>query len=224
MESPLCPPSDPGFRLIETFRWEPGRGILRRDRHLARLMRSAARLGIVPKGVAAALGGLSGYQPLRVRLTVDISGTPEVMTAPFEALRDGAVWNVAVADTLLTSDDPWLGVKTTRRAIYDEARAQLPEGVDELIFLNERGELCEGTITNLFVDTGDDMLTPSLTCGLLPGVLREEMLDKGGVIESVVTLNTLQSAKRIYVGNSLRGLIPVRLFGVANMPSRPAAP
>ncbi len=217
MESPLRPPTDPGFRLIETFRWEPGRGVLRGRRHLARLARSAARLGITPRGVDAALDGLAGDGPLRVRLTVDADGRADITTAPFSPLPKEAVWTVAVAQELLRSDDPWLRLKTTRRALYDKVRAELPDGIDEVIFLNERGELCEGTITNLFVSGGRNLLTPPLACGLLPGVLREEVLVNGDAAESIMTLNTLERARSVYVGNSLRGLIPARLFGVANI-------
>ena len=224
MESPLRPPPDPGFRLIETFRWEPGRGILRKKRHLARLARSAAPLGIEPCGIEAALDGLAGDRPLRVRLTVDKDGRAEVSHAPFTPLPRDSVWRVAIAGEILNSDDPWLRVKTTRRALYDKARADLPEGLDELIFLNQCGELCEGTITNLFVDMGRKLLTPPVSCGLLPGILREEMLANGDAVESLLTLNSLETARRIFVGNSLRGLIPARLFGLANIRSRPTTP
>ena len=213
MESALCPPADPSFRLIETFRWEPGAGILHRASHMARLARSAARLGIRPRGVDTALAELSGDSPLRVRLTVDANGQAGVTSAPFTPLAHGTIWRVAIADKLLRSDDPWLQVKTTQRAQYDTARAHLPDGVDELLFCNERGELCEGTITNLFVRVDDQLLTPPLSSGLLPGVLRQEMLDSGEAIEAVLTPAALQRATQLFVGNSLRGLIPASLAG-----------
>lgn len=212
MESPLCPPDDPGFRLIETFRWEPGRGVIRRDRHLSRLMGSARHLGIAPVGVEEALGGISGPQPLRVRLSVDRAGRAGVTTAPFTPLADGAVWRVGIAEQRLDSTDPWLRHKTTHRQLYDDARANMPDWADELIFLNERGELCEGTITNLFTKAGRGFLTPALSSGLLPGVLREEMLCSGGCVQSVLTTESLQAADAVYVGNSLRGLIRAELL------------
>ena len=212
MESPLCPPSDPGFRLIETVRWEPGKGILRREMHLARLMASAARLGIVPSGIDGALSGLSGDAPLRVRLTVDKAGRAEVTTAPFQPLPHGTVWNVAIAKDRLSSDDPWLGVKTTQRALYDTTRANLSSGVDEMLFLNENSELCEGAITNLFVDLGQGLLTPPVSCGMLPGVLRQEMIANGSATERVLTEEDLHKARALYVGNSLRGLIVAQLI------------
>ena len=211
MESPLCPPADPAFRLIETFLWEPDRGIRRRDLHLARLMRSAARLGITPENIPHVLEGLSGDQALRVRLTVDAAGRAEVTSAPFTPMPDGAIWRVAWADQRVRSSDPWLQVKTTERQVYDAARASLPDGVDELLFLNERGELCEGTITNLFAQMQDKLLTPPLISGVLPGVLRQEMIDNGDAFEALLTQDSLRDARTIYMGNSLRGLIPAQL-------------
>ncbi len=86
-----------------------------------------------------------------------------------------AEWRLGLASVRLWSGDPWLGVKSTRRAVYDATRAALPEGLDEVLFLNERGEVCEGTITTVFFDRGQGMRTPPLSCGLLPGVLRAEL-------------------------------------------------
>ena len=212
MESPLCPPPDAGFRLIETFRWEPGRGIKRRDRHVARLARSAARLGITPHGVDTALKTLAGDVPLRVRLTIDAKGQADLTHAPYQALPEGTLWRVALSDVTLASADPWLQVKTTQRQVYDAARAALPVGADEVLFLNERGEVCEGTITNVFVDLGQGLITPPLSSGVLPGILREELIETGKVRAAPVTVDDLSRASAAFVGNSLRGLIPIRLI------------
>ena len=85
---------------------------------------------------------------------------------------------------------------------------------DEVILLNERGEVCEGTITNIFADPGDGvLLTPAPACGLLPGVLRGELLDGGRAREAVLGPADLMDAKGVFVGNSLRGLVPARLAG-----------
>ena len=77
-----------------------------------------------------------------------------------------------MAQTRLRSGDPLLRHKTTRRAVYDRARGEFaPAEADEVLLLNERDEVCEGTITSLFVDAGDGgpLLTPALACGLLAG-------------------------------------------------------
>ncbi|RVC43379.1 hypothetical protein EN779_34155, partial [Mesorhizobium sp. M4B.F.Ca.ET.088.02.2.1] len=101
----------------------------------------------------------------------------------------------------------------SRREAYQHARAEyLASRADEVLLANERGERCEGTITNLFADFGDGVLaTPRLDCGLLPGVLRGELLDEGRAAEAIYTLDDLKAARAVYVGNSLRGLIPAKL-------------
>lgn len=216
MESPLCPrdtiQNDPAFRLIETFGWHPGAGFRRLPLHLARMARSAAAFGIPFEAVQAQalLAEVTSDTPLRCRLTLDADGQLDLTTAPLGA--SPATWQLAIADTRLDADDPWLRHKTTRRALYDKARADLSDGVDELLFLNQRDELCEGTITNLFVTRADgQMQTPPLACGLLPGIRRQHLLETGQCTEAALTQADLQTAQAIHMGNSLRGLIPARL-------------
>ncbi|WP_420584673.1 aminotransferase class IV family protein [Ruegeria sp.] len=212
MESPLCPPVDPDFRLIETLAYRPDQGFVRRDRHLARMARSAQAFGIPFNSERAVehLEANAGKAPLRCRLTLAVDGETDVTTG---ALADNpAVWRVTIAAPRLRASDIWLQHKTTQRAVYDTARAELPDGVDELLFLNERDELCEGTITNVFLDMPDGRcLTPALISGVLPGILREELLDNKQVTEATLTLTDLKNATKIFVGNSLRGLIRVEL-------------
>jgi 4-amino-4-deoxychorismate lyase len=205
-----------GFELIETLRWEPARGFVRLKRHMARLTASARELGfeLSPAGIDRALrDAVGGDAPLRVRLTLAQDGKSEVTTQPFTPLAPAAVWTVKIAETRLDANDPLLRHKTTRRAVYDAARAEFSrDETDEVILLNQRGEVCEGTITNVFADIGDGiLLTPPLRCGLLPGVLRGELLESGKAREAVLTGNDLRRANAIFVGNSLRGLIRARL-------------
>jgi branched-subunit amino acid aminotransferase/4-amino-4-deoxychorismate lyase len=82
-------------------------------------------------------------------------------------------------------------------------------GADEAIFLNERDELCEGARTNLFVPRGGLLLTPPLSSGLLPGVLRASLLADGRARESLLRLPDLDAG--FFLGNSLRGLLPAQL-------------
>ncbi|RUX12355.1 hypothetical protein EOA27_20175, partial [Mesorhizobium sp. M2A.F.Ca.ET.037.01.1.1] len=118
-----------------------------------------------------------------------------------------------LARVRLDSGDTLLRHKTSRRDAYQHARAEyLASRADEVLLANERGELCEGTITNLFADLGNGPLaTPRLDCGLLPGILRGELLDEGRAVEAIYSFDDLKAAKAIFVGNSLRGLIPARL-------------
>ncbi len=187
---------EPGLRLIETVLWD-GAKAPRWALHLARLRRSARMLGwscpdVMPSGPG---------HPARLRLTMDREGRVEWTDAALPPAK--AEWRVGLAQERLRSDDPWLRVKSTRREAYDRARAALPEGLDEVLFLNERGEVCDGSITSVFFDRGQGMRTPPLSSGLLPGVLRAEL----GCAEEVLRAEDLPGV-RLWVGNALRGLIP----------------
>ncbi|MFN7102002.1 MAG: aminotransferase class IV family protein [Pseudorhizobium sp.] len=200
--------------LIETMRWEPGAGFLRLDQHLRRLSRSADALGfLAPADPAMALQlAVGGETPLRVRLAISYRGKTEVTTTPFVPEPENKVWQLRIADQRLSSDDAFLRHKTTRRDVYEAARAEFaPEDADEVLMLNERGELCEGTISNLFIETAEGLLlTPAISSGLLPGVLRAELIREGKARAEVLLPTALRS-RRIFVGNSLRGLIPAEL-------------
>lgn len=211
MESAFRDAIDDEIRLIETFLWTPENGVIRRGRHVARLARSAARLGFAWSDPTLLLDGFSAECATRMRLTMDRHGRLDLTSAPYQPLPRDTVWSVRVSPEKLSSTDPWLSIKSTRRALYDKTRAALPKGIDEVLFLNESNELCEGTITNVFADFGQGLVTPPLTTGLLPGVLREEMLDQGDVVEQTIPADRLVRARAIFVGNSLRGLVRARL-------------
>lgn len=193
---------EPGLKLIETLLWD-GAAFPRLALHQARLAASAERLGWHLPDVWSALPDLP-VQPRRVRLTVDAAGTAEVQIAPLPPSKP--VWRLKLHPDRLASDDPWLGIKTTRRQTYDQARAALPEMWEEWLFANERGEVCEGTITTLFFNRGQGLRTPPLSVGCLPGVLRAEL----AVPEEVLRIEDLPRV-RLFVGNALRGLIPAVL-------------
>ena len=211
MEDPFrAAADDPGLRLIETALWD-GAACPRLEGHLARLTASAAALGW-PCDAGAARAALTGEPgtPARLRLTLDRAGALEVTRAPLPP--SPPEWRLGLASARLHSADPWLRIKTTRRAVYDAARAAMPGGLDELLFLNERGEVCDGTITTLFFDRGEGLRTPPLSCGLLAGVLRAELLSGGLCREERLRAEELPHM-RLWVGNALRGLMPARWQG-----------
>lgn len=192
---------EPGLRLIETVLWD-GRAAPRWPLHQARLRRSAELLGWDCPEMAAS----GPDHPARLRLTLDREGRVEWQVAALPPAK--TEWRVGLAAERLASDDPWLRVKSTRREVYDRARASLPEGLDEVIFRNERGEVCDGSITTVFFDRGQGLRTPPLACGLLPGVLRADL----GCAEEVLRAEDLPKV-RLWVGNALRGLIPAVWVG-----------
>jgi 4-amino-4-deoxychorismate lyase len=206
VESTVCTVPT-GTRLIETFGYRQGQGIAWLELHLARLKRSARALGFAfdPVRVADAIDALQGDEPLRCRLTLGALGDVEIATAELPAGAN-VPWVFRIAEVRLDSRDPFLRHKTTRRAVYDRWRAALPDGMHEWVFMNERGEVCEGTITNVSITTRSGArLTPSLDAGCLPGVYRESRLRKGFLTEAPLTLDDLRDAVSINLTNSLRG-------------------
>jgi 4-amino-4-deoxychorismate lyase len=199
-------------RLIETFRFEPEVGNVHLDLHLNRMCDTVRKLGFpFDRSQAVALcNAVASNDRLRCRLTLGRDGRFELSAQPFEPTKPR--WRIAIADTLLSKGDPWLAHKTTQRKIYDDARARLPYGIDELLFFNKSNELCEGTITNVFVElkTGA-WVTPPISSGCLLGILRQTLIKSGFVTVKAVSRQNFVSARQIKVGNSLRGLIDVEL-------------
>ena len=199
--------------LIETLLHAEGR-LERLTRHLQRMEASAQAFGIgfdrdaALRTLAEAVAGQAG--PLRVRLVLGEDGRFAATASPF-APWHGAAWSFTLSPVRLDSRDVLLRHKTDWRELYDGEYARVTasgQGLDEVVFLNERDELCEGSRTNLFAQIGDRWLTPALSCGLLDGCLRREMLDRGLAEEAVLTVPDLERADRLMLGNSLRGLLP----------------
>ena len=202
---------DPGLKLIETLRREDGE-YPRLSGHLDRLRRSAAWLGFACDEalVRQRLAAQPAKGIWRVRLTLDKAGAIEVQAFP---LDDAPVTSrlALLAETRIDSGDPLRRLKTTARKVYDDALSILAPGspVFDVVFLNERGEVAEGARSNVFVERDGCLLTPPLSSGALPGVLRGELLAAGRAREAVLLPEDLASG--FWLGNALRGLLPVRL-------------
>lgn len=200
------------FELIETMLYEPEKGIWLFDEHMQRLSASAAYFGFAFDETAvraAANTAVADAQVrLRVRMLLDEDGQVTVTTAPQPAQPDDAVMHYVVSDTRLNSANMYLYHKTTRRELYDTEWKHFNEtlGADEVIYLNELGELAEGSRTTIFVARDGKLLTPALPSGLLPGTLRKALIQSGKAFESALTIDDLNTAAEVYLGNSVRGL------------------
>ena len=95
--------------------------------------------------------------------------------------------------------------KTTHRGVYEAAQRSCPD-CDDVLLWNEAGEITETTIANVAMRLGDELVTPPVTSGLLPGTLRAQLLEEGHLTERVVTKDDLVRCQAIYVLNSVRGL------------------
>ena len=199
--------------LLETMRWEPGHGVWLRDRHLNRLRSSARYLGMTIREVAIAelLDGLSGDEPLRARLLVSGDGSVTIETSP---LTPGPlVVGLAIDDRPIDRSDYLRYHKTTRREVYEQAAARHP-AADDVVLVNELGEVVETTIANLAVRMSDAWVTPPVASGCLPGTYREELIDRGTLTERRVPVPDLMAADEIAVINSVRGWRTAKLAGI----------
>jgi branched-subunit amino acid aminotransferase/4-amino-4-deoxychorismate lyase len=201
------------FGLIETLLWTREGGYWLAEGHRARMAASAADLGFAfaPDAFAAALADASAGAEgpaLRVRLVLRRDGSLDVSVGPFAPDPPEKIWRVAAAPIRFDSREKMLRHKTTRRAVFEDALAA--SGADEVIFLNEREEICEGARTNLFVEREGVLLTPPVESGLLPGVFRAQLLAEGRARETVLRLADLNGG--FFLGNSLRGLLRARLI------------
>jgi para-aminobenzoate synthetase/4-amino-4-deoxychorismate lyase len=201
------------LELIETLRFDAaGPVLVREQRHLERMARSAAQFGIAfdaSRARALLAEAVAGARmSLRVRLTLSDTGELAVSVSPFDLVTPSG-WRFVVSDTRVNSADVLLLHKTSRREQFDSelARAARDFGADEVLFLNERGEFTEASRTNVFVEIGGRLLTPPLHCGLLDGCLRQELIATGRCAEAVLCPEDVASADAVYLGNSLRGLI-----------------
>lgn len=207
------------FDLIETMAFDPEHGILRLDLHLQRLSASARAFGFAFDRHAARNELQAATFRLRaarkVRLLLAASGAVAIETAPLPSLAAEPL-SVAVVPLPVAAADIRLRHKTSDRGFYDEARCNA--GSDEVVFVRPDGRLTEGSFTTLFVPRGDVLITPPLDDGLLPGILRADLIAQGRAIEDILTPDDL--AQEFFVGNALRGLIRARRVVATNVPAR----
>jgi para-aminobenzoate synthetase/4-amino-4-deoxychorismate lyase len=198
------------FDLIETMRFDPMEGFIDLDRHLARMKASAMALGFTfnrhdcRNDLQAASFRLR--EDARVRLllarsgaiAIEVQSMPEPVQAPV---------GVKLLPLPVSPADFRLLHKTSDRAFYDEARAAA--GTFEIIFADDDGLITEGSFTNVFVERDGTLITPR-SGRLMPGILRQRLLEEGQAIEGDLRAGDLGDG--FLIGNALRGLIQARLI------------
>jgi para-aminobenzoate synthetase / 4-amino-4-deoxychorismate lyase len=202
-----------GADLIETMAFDPETGIAMLELHLARMKRSAAALGFefdrhaLRNQIHALVFELE--QPAKVRLLASKNGASAIETGPMPDAMDTPVPVVALPGPLDPSD--WrLSHKTSDRGFYEDAlKAAIALGGKEALLVREDGLVTEGSFTNVFVERDGVLLTPPASLGLLPGILREYLIEKGQAREAELTLDDLKDGFQL--GNAVRGLFAAKL-------------
>lgn len=202
----------PQPRLLESLLLEDG-SYPRLERHLDRLCWSANRLGYccdrgqLRQALLAHAAGKKSQHKTRLLLAQD--GTHQIESALLLPIQQPL--KLALAATPVDPADLLLYLKTEQRQCYEQARQEQPEA-DEVLLCNNRGELTEGSFTNLVLKLDGRLVTPSLASGLLPGIMRQELLEQGTITEQVLYPQDLQRADEIWLINSVRDWLRAELI------------
>ena len=217
------------FQLIETILWVPNEGYWLLEYHLDRLQASARYFGYamqrqeLQKRLAEYTDTFAA-EHYRVRLLMDQQGeitlshsacpAPLYRTLPSPGPQSPRA-KTHLAEQTTSSADTFLYHKTTHRQLYNQLWREADQlGYLDCIFTNEQGEVSEGAITNLFIEREGILYTPPLRTGLLPGVLRRYLLESFPEQVKEKSLRPADLSDKgvsLYLGNSVRGLVPVEL-------------
>lgn len=202
--------ADGRFDLLETMGFDPVDGIRLLELHLERLKDSADALDFafdrhdVRNELQAATFRLR--EPSRLRLLVSRRGSVAIEVREHRTWPQ-AIMQVSVVPRNMRADDPRLSHKTTDRSVYRDALKR--GGTYEVLMTDEEGYLTEGCFSSIFVERGDKLVTPPLSRGLLPGVLRRSLLEMGEAVEGDLRVHDLQ--KGFFIGNAARGMVAASL-------------
>lgn len=197
---------DSDFDVFTTLRWDGVEGLGMWSRHVRRMKRTCGYFGrafdeALARAACEEAGRAFGAGACRLRLSVDAEGRHRVEASAFPPTLPT---RIAIAPVPIDVRTPFVFHKTTRRACYEAARALRPDA-DDVLLWNEEGFVTETTIANVAFRRGDRWVTPPVRCGLLAGVMREELLERGEWIEGLVRRDEVLVGEEIQLCNALRG-------------------
>lgn len=198
-------------RLLESLLLKDG-GYPLLELHLDRLCWSAGKMGYrcdrekIKQTLLDHAAEIQGQQKIRLLLAAD--GSLQIESSPVQQIPQPL--KIALSETRVHPDNRLLFVKTEQRGLYNQARQEHPEA-DEVLLCNQRGELTEGSFTNLVLKRDGKLVTPPLVCGLLPGIMRRQLLEQGVIAEQLLYPQDLQRAEEIWLINSVRGWLRAEL-------------
>jgi para-aminobenzoate synthetase/4-amino-4-deoxychorismate lyase len=213
------------FSLIETMRWDPNKidsvdnkglmkGYFLLESHIERLTHSAHYFAFCLdfEGINKELARFAKvlYEkkiPYKIRILAKRGGSIDISVSEISLQKD-QIRFFDLSPESVDSTNPFLYHKTTHRALYTkEYQRARARGLFDRVFTNERGELTEGTISNIFLEINGELLTPPVFSGLLNGTFRQNFIKKGHAKEQVLYPHDLKRAQSIYLSNSVRGLM-----------------
>lgn len=218
LKSRFAAADDPDFRIFETILWRPRHGFSALRDHIRRAWSSQAYFGRpcppqpTKKEWALLQEQMKAVPAYRfdgacLQILLHRNGSLEMKILPPRLPRwEKTKLRIMISSRRVNSSNVFLYHKTTHRNFFDEClRDARAKGFDELLFLNEKGEVTQGSISNLFLLQRGVWRTPAIACGLLPGIWRARMLRKLSAQETVISIPDLLNADEILLGNSVRG-------------------
>lgn len=203
--------------LIESMRLNPDGSIFSLELHLQRLRLAADTFGFYfpERALRAELAAYTLHHPIREvrRLRLQLNSDATFTLADFAIPPvPQTPADIIISPHRIDSNSIFRRHKTTQRTLYEQEYVRAVEQhAYEVLFLNTRGEVAETARHNIFIRRGDLLLTPPLSTGALPGILRQTLLAAGKAFEQTLSLADLENAEAILVGNAVRGLTQVRL-------------
>ncbi len=201
------------FDLFETMLAENGK-ILFLEEHLKRL-RLAAEFSLfnfkgkkIRKSLDDKIVELDPGKKFKIKLILNKWGRIKIETSdlPFVA----KIVKIIISEKKISTQNKFQYFKTTNRKLYDEEyQKYFAKGFFDVIFLNEKDEVAEGSITNIFIKKGNSWLTPPLTSGILNGIYCSHLLNNNDIKQKLITIEDLLKADEIKLVNSVRGEIRV---------------
>jgi para-aminobenzoate synthetase/4-amino-4-deoxychorismate lyase len=198
----------PDFSLLETILWQPDNGYFVLDYHLQRLQSSANYFDfkLDTNQVKIQLNQLIKSflnQDYKIRLLLDSDGKITYQTIPLSPIDHEKPINLGLSKTPIDSTNMFLYHKTTNRQVYELVKTTFPN-CDDVLLWNERGEITETCIGNIVIEFNGELLTPPVSCGLLAGTFRADLIAKGKIREEIITVERLKTCNRIYIINSVQ--------------------
>ncbi len=204
------------FDLLEALLWTPDAGYFLLDEHTARVQDSADYFGFQFNRAEWFDRLEAARQTLppvdhKVRVVLQRTGQLASSATRLDEIARPPVQRVALAQQPIDSNDVFLYHKTSRRVVYEQARAARPD-CDEVILWNERGEITESCTANVVIELDGALITPPVTSGLLGGTLRGWLIAHGQIAERVISIELLRKAGRFFLINSVRQWMTAHLI------------
>ena len=210
------------FNLLESMKYHAKHGIVLFERHLARLKKSALFFNFMfdEKAIRCLVqeltSTLSTETNYKIRLTLSKNGVLNIDATNISALKIPETRVVTLYSSERTQkENSMLQHKTTdssTRRFYNNVFSTISDKYYDVIFMNQDGFITESSRANLFIQRGEKILTPAIHCGLLPGIMRQKLLEENTSIEETcLTPTDLHQADKIWLTNSVRGIEEVCL-------------